>query len=1469
MALARAWWLIPLVAAQDLGLPVIPRQIPRRVGIINESPTPGAWVVNELKLYFTETCDEVSLLEPASSADIYDSGTRLETALFTTGAYAFDNVLSTNWTADCMVQLGGCQAATVGLGIDISFTEAYAEAVTERESVWSILGPLLEAITVKCIHIFQSDFGAGQISRQEQSYSAATKEVEFFEDDLCTFQLSGAIFSVGSDKTSGVSPSIYSERNVFDGNVSSFWIAKCDPIPGSLAPVIWGDGLHFDGCEPEQAYVGLEFDMPQTVRCVRLFQNVPRDIFERESRRSWTEGFALQRWTGVEWKMEEQFWDPKVTNFGDPKYAPTFVLPTPFIGNAPGGPKDTSVQNAYDGDTRQDLTWTSSCSKGLGNSCMPGEAWLGIYVRGQQPDVKCFKLLQSKNLNEQSSFVSLHVYLDGQWRTHSMHPEIGGGTWNRRPAPQWSLWRIRNNNEILGQWQVSLGEDWTRKRERLKLGHGKNGREMEERYWIGVELPADAVELQPDAQGTMAKENVVRCFRVWQSERLDRQMVSAQVQIWNGEIYTMSPVTDTGSLQDLGGGVWSRPAASFMTKWRLIPDDPTDRLWRLMEPWMRGGGEIEEPWVTAEEVTLAQMEGKGKAQVLVWLAQMKGKGKGKDPTPRRKRGKCVDDSLISEFEREISKFVKTPSVQECPTVEWERSQSGCLALANGEEHEKDEVKKTKKGKGMASEETETPKGKESEKKKKKTTEDLTEMPKGKEKKKKKEEEEIEMPTVKEADKKKKKKEEEVPKGKKAVKKKHDEDEEEEETAKRDAKKKGRENEQPKKKKKQQTEEREDEDADAVDAAAMAKRKRKHAKGDEVEESDEAPRKSPKSDEPRVPRRISWADLEEEDGDGEASTKKKKKKGDNPQATPLGFEQFENFRVGCNVSDAWVGVDLGTGKTEQNVRCLRIYQAGYELMQSPSAWVSKWDGRAWVQQWRMDGLGGSDWNRRPAAGNSMWRLQYLSRKDEACPSQLLRITHRPWGVADLKFFSDDDCLTPIEGGRTPITSGGFDFFQPSVADQISYHSSRIVDKETEVSTGLTSQLTTWAANCRTGFLTNAAEDTNCSGAWVGLQWQKAHEVRCVTLVQSRWEASKCCDAADRLELQRWNGSMWVEASWFRRPPPPAVPTENNVRPPVHLGATFKNIGICPIWEEALEEKRSRRDSETCIVKLTGAVPLLAEPGCIKHERCRDVVGNEGTCCPIGDLVESANRCCCGFLGGEPVFLDEYTYSDARDKLSFEYATIWMSKLGLCAGLRTMQAIAMVASGAVSIRVLPHSARDGMRRTYLRISRSETSKFIRWFILPNGRTPRPLELYRSLLFLAFGSVFAGMAPWLLLGAVLGEMMIGSALQLCQVIRYFKSPFDPLDLRDMQLRQEVSRVKVKYDDGMASALDVAVNVAATFVFGLAYFGKFIFDLLIVRAQMLSFEAIENIEADKVVELFPGLLETLREPAMLLYDA
>lgn len=108
--------------------------------------------------------------------------------------------------------------------------------------------------------------------------------------------------------------------------------------------------------------------------------------------------------------------------------------------------------------------------------------------------------------------------------------------------------------------------------------------------------------------------------------------------------------------------------------------------------------------------------------------------------------------------------------------------------------------------------------------------------------------------------------------------------------------------------------------------------------------------------------------------------------------------------------------------------------------------------------------------------------------------------------------------------------------------------------------------------------------------------------------------RCCDAADELELQRWNGSEWLEASWFRRPPVPAVRTEFNFRAPSHLGAEFRNVGACPpsdsprrMFEEAIVEQRARRDSEKCIVQLTGAVTLLAEPYCITHPRWEAVEG----------------------------------------------------------------------------------------------------------------------------------------------------------------------------------------------------------------------------------------------------------------------
>ena len=71
--------------------------------------------------------------------------------------------------------------------------------------------------------------------------------------------------------------------------------------------------------------------------------------------------------------------------------------------------------------------------------------------------------------------------------------------------------------------------------------------------------------------------------------------------------------------------------------------------------------------------------------------------------------------------------------------------------------------------------------------------------------------------------------------------------------------------------------------------------------------------------------------------------------------------------------------------------------------------------------------------------------------------------------------------------------------------------------------------------------------------------------------------------------------------------------------------------------------------------------------------------------------------------------------------------------------------------------------------------------------------------------------------------------------------KKPLKPTRIAVFSSCEDLSRVMVNQEDGLASAFDVAEGVATTIVYGLTTFGKFIFDLIIVRAQMLSMEAIE----------------------------
>ncbi|CAK9066377.1 unnamed protein product [Durusdinium trenchii] len=1282
----------------------------------------------------------------------------------------------------------------------------------------------------------------------------ALAELEFYEDVLCTFQLKGNPFAIGSDF-----PLVDGDIYAFDGDVRTTWTALCPDIPNSKAHEIWGDGVRFHGCEPEQAFIGLEFQEPSVVQCIRFFQKSPRDISDREQRRSWSAGIALQRWSGEEWFTTERFWDPN--HAYDPVLSPT--LATPFVGGAPGtwedlrppsrsawpvdgsrtgasakpkgveillwaaefytspfcedpesrvrgtpipmqGPRNQEVRYAFDQDLRQDVGWTSSCtsSRMEGITCVPAEAWLGIYTRGQQPNITCFRILQTLDMVFATcAWKMMGVYINGRWQYDSFHREIGGGTWNRRPAPPWTLWRIRNNENITAQWKMAEVRAY---QDPLCLVSMTPGNPIASGYFQGDE-PAQALDDDATTMWTANCRNGLSCNesrKYWFGMELPWNAPDAQAkELLVREIYVLSPITNTGSLHEIGGGVWSRPASSFMTRWRLMPiaeeDRERDRDWRVLELEFYADSKCR------QRLPSGGTEGGGESVLASSFTPLVVGFR------RAEKGKMWSEAQhISDLDPTTGVLVRHAPSLERPAYSGIDYLSGsvwvrCIKLLQGSmpmEYVPSLRLQLWDGVEWRSEEPE-----------------LSSM-------------EINL--------------------------------------------------------------------NGLGGGGWQRRPAAPGSLWRLENALEVP-EGPKHEVPMgdviasgyaPPMAINGP---ENALDGNTSTYWMSQCCEvDSSERPLGFELLRT-PVGCLAGEAWIGLDLGADNEVDEVKCVRVFQVGFERMQSSSAQVSKWDGQAWRAQWRLDGLGGSAWNRRPAGGNTMWRLLYLSRKDEPCPNQLSRIVERPWGVADLKLFSDDACEEQLTGG-VPITSGGFDHFTPSAVDQPSYEAGRMVDADL---------LTTWTANCNTGFYWSDTDLTNCTSSWVGMQWHQAQEVRCVTIVQSRWESARCCDAADALELQRWNGFRWVEASWFRRPPIPAVKTPYNFREPIHLGAEFRNMGICPsrtsekrMSQETLEEKRSRRDSEKCIVQLTGAVTLLAEPQCIAHQRCTTTFGSSGTCCPIGDLVESENRCCCGFLGSEAIFADEISYTDTRDKLSFEFSAIWMSNVLPWIGLTITIAFYLTAMlmppdmerrakawVAEEINAEPRRRRRLLLRriwvicawpllswrSFLANSKTQFSSVIRWFILPEGRLPKPLELYRSLLFLVFGSILSSMAPWLLLGAIAGEIMIWLALQLCQVIRYFKSPFDPLDLRDMNLRQEISRVMVHQDDGMASAYEVAAGVATTIVYGLAFFGKFIFDLVIVRAQMLSVEAIENISADKVVELFPGLLQTLREPAMLLYDA
>merc|ERR1719203_1865996 len=67
----------------------------------------------------------------------------------------------------------------------------------------------------------------------------------------------------------------------------------------------------------------------------------------------------------------------------------------------------------------------------------------------------------------------------------------------------------------------------------------------------------------------------------------------------------------------------------------------------------------------------------------------------------------------------------------------------------------------------------------------------------------------------------------------------------------------------------------------------------------------------------------------------------------------------------------------------------------------------------------------------------------------------------------------------------------------------------------------------------------------------------------------------------------------------------------------------------------------------------------------------------------------------------------------------------------------------------------------------------------------------------------------------------------------------------------------------------MKIIMDFIGMIIMGVAYFMKFTFDLLIVRESMIAYEVIKAITADRVVDIFPGVVGLFKSPGMMLYNA
>ncbi len=286
--------------------------------------------------------------------------------------------------------------------------------------------------------------------------------------------------------------------------------------------------------------------------------------------------------------------------------------------------ESTCPDKAFDG--RRQTYWRGECVPSETKKCGREAHYLGLYFDYPR-EIRCFKILQHHNPVHAVSTVHISSWDGfGGWdipipwseisdQIEGIQNDLGAGSWNRRPAFSWSMYKFSNAVSTIMPWQIPevriytdvwcsedmLGTDYIssgadglgfevtaladRKEEttwRVACRSAGTGCERFE-AWFGVQRTFN--------RPSFLQENIPRCVVIHQDRDIAHQSRSIQMEVWNGVRWKKPPSTTNipelfqypykTSFYGVGGGTGNPVPGLPGTKWRLRASSDVG-IWQIL-----------------------------------------------------------------------------------------------------------------------------------------------------------------------------------------------------------------------------------------------------------------------------------------------------------------------------------------------------------------------------------------------------------------------------------------------------------------------------------------------------------------------------------------------------------------------------------------------------------------------------------------------------------------------------------------------------------------------------------------------------------------------------------------------------------------------------------------------------------------------------------------------------------------------